>query len=302
MAILEEETFREFGYYPSKLRKYSRKLIIGACDKCSKVRIVPKRDYHSLCKSCAHQGKYPSAETRRRLSESHKGKHPSEETRRRMSESTKGDKHPMFGKHHSEKTRRKISEHHADLSGVKNPMFGKHLSEKTRERMSLSKKGRKLTEEHKKKISESTKGEKAYWYGKHHSEETRKKISEARKQQVFPKTYTNIEVIFMNICKDNNLPFKYTGDGSFWIGKINPDFIECDGKKIAVDIFGDYWHSPLLNRNIKECMTLDYRVKEAKKRRWKVIIFWESDLKRSDAEQFVIKKLKGEGVFPMVSC
>ena len=39
----------------------------------------------------------------------------------------------------------------------------------------------KISEEQKRKISESMKGEKAYWFGKHHTEETRRKISEAGK-------------------------------------------------------------------------------------------------------------------------
>lgn len=38
--------------------------------------------------------------------------------------------------------------------------------------------GCERTEEWNQKISESMKGEKAYWFGKHHSEETKKKISE----------------------------------------------------------------------------------------------------------------------------
>lgn len=41
----------------------------------------------------------------------------------------------------------------------------------------------KRTEETKKKISQTTKGENAYWFGKSHSEETKEKIREARKLQ-----------------------------------------------------------------------------------------------------------------------
>ena len=42
-------------------------------------------------------------------------------------------------------------------------------------------KGRKHTEEEKKKIGESVKGDKNGFFGKHHSEETKKKISESKK-------------------------------------------------------------------------------------------------------------------------
>ena len=43
------------------------------------------------------------------------------------------------------------------------------------------KKGKHLSEEHKKKLSEASKGEKNPMYGKHFSEESKKKMSEAKK-------------------------------------------------------------------------------------------------------------------------
>lgn len=75
-----------------------------------------------------------------------------------------------------------------------NPKFGynishggsaSNLSEETKKKISESKKGEKhhmygkhLSDEVKRKISESNKGEKHYMYGKHLPEETRRKISE----------------------------------------------------------------------------------------------------------------------------
>ena len=114
----------------------------------------------------------------------------------------------------------------------------------------------------------------------------------ARKKQKRPTHHTKPERIFEQICKKNNLPFKYVGDGSFWIERINPDFIETNGKNTAVEIFGDYWHSPLLNRKLGEKSTLTYRKRALKKHGWKLVVFWESDLKRVDAEQFVLLTLK----------
>lgn len=49
------------------------------------------------------------------------------------------------------------------------------------EQHSKAMKGRKFSEEHKKKISESLKGKKNPLYGKHPSEEAKKKMSEAKK-------------------------------------------------------------------------------------------------------------------------
>lgn len=115
----------------------------------------------------------------------------------------------------------------------------------------------------------------------------------------FPTHHTKPELIFEGICKKHNLHFKYTGDGSLWIGKkgktqLNPDFIQADGEKIIVEVLGDYWHSPLLNRKIPEHGTLTYRKKHYKRFKWDPIFIWESDLKRKDAEQFVLNLLCGE--------
>lgn len=81
------------------------------------------------------------------------------------------------------------NEHHR-LHNLGKPAWnkGKHLSAETRKKMSEALKGKKcyifgkhLSEETRKKISESQNGENNYWFGKHHSAETRKKMSESKK-------------------------------------------------------------------------------------------------------------------------
>ena len=81
----------------------------------------------------------PSAETRRKMSESRKGMKHTEETRRKMSE---------VHKNPSEEIRRKISE-----AGR-----GRPCSEETRRKMSEAKKGKKKSEETRRKISEAKRG------------------------------------------------------------------------------------------------------------------------------------------------
>lgn len=242
------------------------------------------------------------------------GKHPSEETKRKISEANKkyaGDKHPMYGKQVSEETKRKLSEINT----------GKQLSEETKRKISKSliNLHKHHSKETKQKIAESHKGEKCYMYGKHFPEETKRKLSEAMRgeknpnygkvfseetrikirearlrQKPFPRYYTKPERIFEEICKKHNQPFRYTGDGSLWIGKdkvLNPDFIQADGEKVVIEIFGDYWHSPLLNYKLREDANPNYREKHYNKYGWQCIFFWETDLKRADAEQFVLNKL-----------
>lgn len=131
------------------------------------------------------------------------------------------------------------------------------------------------------------------------SEETRKKMREACKHRVSPTHHTKPEMIWQGIVIDkHSLPFKYTGDGAFWIGEnptINPDFIHLT-KKIAVEIFS-YWHDPLRRHcKVRYSATLGGRKKILKKYGWKMIVFWQEDLEREDAEKYVLSVLKREKV------
>jgi len=201
----------------------------------------------------------------------------------------KGEKHPFFGKHHSEAAREKMSERQ---KGEKHHYFGKHLSEIHKQRISEAEKGKKLTERTRKKMHEAA----IIRLKKPGEKDKMRKIGRHQSGKK-----TNPERIFEKICQRNNLDFHYVGDGSLWIGKkkekqLNPDFIEANGKKILVEIFGDYWHSPLLRPNMKEYSTLGYRRKHYKQYNWIPLFFWESDLKREDAEQFVLNQLEKEGI------
>lgn len=286
--ILENETFTKFGYYPSMLAPMSKKGILAKCDDCGEIREVSKHGCHALCRSCAQKG----------VRNPNFGKHFSEDHRRKIGDAQRGEKGSNYGKPIPEATKRKIREAKIGkprpdevkkkiseaLTGVKHPYFGKHRSEAV-----------------KKKISDANKGEKGYWYGKHLSEETKQKKREARKRQRMPTHHTKPELVFEDICKQNNINFHYVGDGQLWIGKkggrqLNPDFIEANGKKICVEIFGDYWHSPLINRNMNEYGTLEYRRQHYRRYKWQSIFLWETDLKREDVEAFVLSTLRKEGV------
>jgi len=54
---------------------------------------------------------------------------------------------------------------------------------------------------------------------------------------------TSIEQCFIDLCTAYNLPFRYVGNGAVWIERMNPDFINTNGKKQVVEILGSYWHN-----------------------------------------------------------
>lgn len=93
-------------------------------------------------------------------SDSHKGLKASDETREKMSIQRRGEKNAMYGKTHTEESKQKNREAN---SGENSWHYGKHLSEETKKKLSDSKKGKKmkpLSDEHRRKVSESLIGNK----------------------------------------------------------------------------------------------------------------------------------------------
>jgi len=121
-----------------------------------------------------------SEERNKKISESKKGKKHTEEQNRRQSERMKGENNPMFGKKHTEETLQKQRE----IKKGKNPLeetrkklsearIGKKHTEKTLQKMRdnhVGMKGLKHTEEARKLMGESRKGEKSWnWDGGYYS-------------------------------------------------------------------------------------------------------------------------------------
>ena len=87
-----------------------------------------------------------------------KGKHYSEATKQKMSESHKGDKCYWYGKHLSKEHKEKLSSARlGKYKGENNPMCGKHHSDESKKKMSEKRKGTQVSDELKKKISDSCK-------------------------------------------------------------------------------------------------------------------------------------------------
>ena len=67
----------------------------------------------------------------------------------------KGENNPFYGKKHTHKSRQEQSK---SMTGNNNPFYGKRLSDNHKQKVSDSLKGRKISKEHCKKISEAQKG------------------------------------------------------------------------------------------------------------------------------------------------
>jgi G:T-mismatch repair DNA endonuclease (very short patch repair protein) len=141
----------------------------------------------------------------------------------------------------------------------------------------LTKKGRKILE----KIW-SKNGYKL-WFKKTKEEKTQWNKKMRSFQAIRP---TKPEKILKDIIDRNKLEYKYTGDGKFWIANINPDFINCNGKKIVLEVFGDYWHNldKVKIRDEKKLITF-------KKYGWNRIVLWEKEIYNL-SEQEIVNKIE----------
>jgi transposase-like protein len=219
-----------------------------------------------------------------------------EKWRQAISIALKG--HPNWFRGHTEETKKKIAE---AMKDEKNPQYGKPRSEEHRRKLSESNKGKILSEEHKSKISLALKGENNPNFGKALPFEQRTKISEAVKKYMTTekgkeqarkggalghkacwKRPTSAESKLLSILESVDAgSWQYVGDGSFTVGYKNPDFLNINGKKAVIELFGDYWH-----RGENECDRIQHYARYG----FKCLVTWEHELE--DKENLSNKLMK----------
>lgn len=165
---------------------------------------------------------------------------------------------------------------------------GKHLSEETKGKIGNANRGRKHTEDSKKKMSEvSIRCWQNPEYREHHTNIMKEKWQDT--------TYKE-EMIKRTMLALNNkiltTPEKYLKEllnrhfhNEFWfngncelgvvLGGCVPDFVNVNGKKQVIEVFGDYWHN---RPNIKSQQTEEGRRYIYSKLGWKCLILWEHEL------------------------
>lgn len=247
------------------------------------------------------KGHIISLETRKKISEAHIGMKHSLETRKEMSRTRKGRKlssahkeklrRAGIGKTHTIESRRKMS---LAKKGKPNGREGTHHTEETKKKIRESNKGciggmkgKKHSEETKRKMSEEAKGKK-------HTLESRRKMSEAQRKLWQDPIYkeTKLKAMSTGLRKAPNRPekklrnilnhlfpgeYKFVGDGQIWIGGKNPDFMNVNGQKKLIEMFGDFWHGNYKDRT-KHQGKRD-RIKHFAKYEFKTLIIWERNLK-----------------------
>lgn len=102
---------------------------------------------------------------------------------------------------------------------------------------------------------------------------------------------TSYEQLLINYFKRFNLPFTYTGDGRFFVGKKNPDFI-FQREKIAIEVYSIFWKDKTYGSedNYKHHCNKIYFNKN-----WNVVYLNENDLFHKNWESICLEKIKNEG-------
>jgi very-short-patch-repair endonuclease len=101
-----------------------------------------------------------------------------------------------------------------------------------------------------------------------------------------PNVPEKILLLLLNTLFPND--YKFVGDGKVILGGFNPDFINCNGQKKIVELYGDYWHNrPDLKKRDKR------RLQEYAKLGYKTLIVWEKELKNIDKLKNRLVKFNG---------
>ncbi len=83
--------------------------------------------------------------------------------------------------------------------------------------------------------------------------------------------------------------WKFTGDGQVIMDGLNPDFINTNGKKLIIEVFGDYWH----RQNVKPYRINEGRVDVYAQFGYKTLIIWESETKNTELLRQKIQEFVG---------
>lgn len=128
--------------------------------------------------------------------------------------------------------------------------------------------------------------QKALWKCPKHREKMRK----AQIQGLHLKP-TKPEQRLIQIVEKERLPFRYSGDGTFILDTLNPDFVSTNGSKKVIEIFGRTFHDP--DETFKEEIPWHQqywgRIARCAQLGYDCLILWDDEL---EDEQKLVEKIR----------
>jgi len=194
------------------------------------------------------------------------------------------------------RTRKSFPNHLISLKGEKQGRFIKNrkpwnLGLTTNNNLSLKQVGEKSRER-------LLKNPLRYWLGKKRPDVAkrnsiimtgRKLTKEHIKNSLKRRKMSGLEEKVLRAIKKYNLPYKFVGNGKFFIERINPDFVNTNGRKLAVEV---YWkrHKDQF-RDGGEKYWKEKRLQILNKYGWDIIFIEGTNL----TENIILKSLKEGG-------
>jgi len=237
-----------------------------------------------------NSGSMHTVEAKRLMSEAHMGHAVSEETKRKISEAIQ----------EYWKNPENVQAMSKTMQGNQNGLGGRSRlgyvnTEEAKQLQREASTGLIHSKEAKQAMSRAKLGNQNA-LGYKHTEETKQAQSETMKELFKDPEYLrrwseaqhkkpNRPELQLQSILDKHFPgeWKYTGDGTFWLEGKNPDFMNINGKKQVIEIFGVYWHDD---------DEVETRIAHFKEYGFDCLIFWEFDV--WDEEE-VVDRVKSFG-------
>ena len=126
---------------------------------------------------------------------------------------------------------------------------GKHLSKRTKEELRRINLGKHLSQETKRKISKTLKGRPNLKNAKFMKKRWQNPVYREEQLELILKGLhikPNKPEKLLNKLLQRLFPnqYKYVGDGQFILAGKCPDFVNINGQKKIIELFGNYWHRP----------------------------------------------------------
>lgn len=162
------------------------------------------------------------------------------------------------------------------LAMVSEKLTGITRSEETRDKVAVANFGKVLTEEHKQSIRVGVLNS---WENKTEEERNTwvaniRKANQCRPNGSETRLFSAIENLYPH-------DWKYVGGGDVVIGGRIPDFINVNGQKKIIELFGDYWHR---GENPQD------RIDIFKPYGYETLVIWEHELQDIEKVKLKIKE------------
>ncbi len=216
-----------------------------------------------------------------------------------QAENFKGESNPFHGKHHRKETiemilatRRKNNSYERIIkrmrinNPMKNPGIVKGVIKKCRENGVYAQYSLRMKKNNPMKIPEVAKRVSATLKKLWQDPEYIKMMTKA-----LQKRPTKPELILDKVIRKITPDFKYNGgfNQNVVIGGRIPDWVNCNGKKQVIEMFGVAFHSPLIRKNIPYRKTKPGTIQHYKNCGFNCLVVWDYELK--DLTE-VVEKIK----------